>query len=409
MTKVLDIAYGEKKEEAYNIRTAMEEASRCLLCYDAPCSEACPAKTDPGKFIRSLRFKNFKGAVETIRENNPFGGSCSLICPHAKLCEQACSRTGIDKPINIGKLQEFAVNQEKIHNMKVYEKPENTNGKRILCIGSGPASLTCASVLAREGYEVEVFEAEAKPGGILTYGINPSRISQEIVDYDISLIEELGVKIICNRKVTLDELEDLKDKYDAIHIGVGLTESKIIADEKVNTELEGVEVALAFLKSARTGEIKNLENENIIVIGGGDVAMDCALTAHQLGANTKIVYRRSIEEAPANIDEISMIQAMGISMITEFTPVETIEEEGKLKKIKFESRDKISNMELKADRMIFAIGQKRAKDFKDFKVEDKVFASGDIANGGDTVVEAVAEGKEVAKEIMNYIDCKEDK
>ena len=170
-----------------------------------------------------------------------------------------------------------------------------------------------------------------------------------------------------------------------------------------------MEVALAFLKSARTGEIKNLENENIIVIGGGDVAMDCALTAHQLGANTKIVYRRSIEEAPANIYEISMIQAMGISMITEFTPVETIEEEGKLKKIKFESRDKISNMELKADRMIFAIGQKRAKDFKDFKVEDKVFASGDIANGGDTVVEAVAEGKEVAKEIMNYIDCKEDK
>ena len=330
MTKVLNIAYEEKREEAYNIRTAMEEASRCLLCYDAPCSEACPAKTDPGKFIRSIRFRNFKGAAETIRENNPFGGSCSLICPHAKLCEEACSRTGIDKPINIGKLQEFAVEQERIHNMKVYKKPAKTNGKKVACIGSGPASLTCASVLAREGYEVDVFEAEERPGGILTYGINPSRIDQEIVDYDISLIEELGVNIICNRRISIEELEDLKQKYDAIHVGIGLTESKIIADENININLEGIDAALKFLKQARTGELKSLKGENVIIIGGGDVAMDCALTAHQLGANTKVVYRRSIEEAPANIDELSIVQAMGIPIITEFSPVETIADGNRL-------------------------------------------------------------------------------
>lgn len=409
MTKVLDITYGMKKEEAYNIRTAMEEASRCLLCYDAPCSEACPAKTDPGKFIRSITFRNFKGAAETIRENNPFGGSCSLICPHAKLCEEACSRTGIDKPINIGKLQEFAVDQERIHDMKVYNKPEKTNGKKAVCIGSGPASLTCASVLAREGYEVDVFEAEERPGGILTYGINPSRIDQEIVDYDISLIEDLGVNIVCNKRISGEELESLKQEYDVIHVGVGLTESKIITDEKVDTNLEGVDTALKFLKEARTGQLKSLKGENVLIVGGGDVAMDCALTAHQLGANTKVIYRRSIEEAPANIDELSMVQAMGISVITEFSPAETMADGNKLVSVKFNSRDKLSNMELKASRLVFAIGQKRAEDFEGFIDSEGVFSSGDIKNDGDTVVQAVAEGKEVALEMIEYINAKEER
>jgi len=409
MTKVLNVAYGEKKEEAYNIRTAMEEASRCLLCYDAPCSESCPAKTDPGKFIRSIRFRNFKGAAETIRVNNPFGGSCSLICPHAKLCEEACSRTGIDEPINIGKLQEFAVEQEKIHNMKVYKRPEKTNGKKIACIGSGPASLTCASVLAREGYGVDVFEAEERPGGILTYGINPSRLEQEIVDYDIGLIEELGVNIVCNKRISMDELEELKEYYDAIHVGVGLTESKIIEGDKLDTNLQGVETALKFLKEARIGKLKSLKGENVIIIGGGDVAMDCALTAHQLGGNTKIVYRRSIEEAPANIEELNMVQAMGIPIITEFAPAETLGNGNKLDSVKFDSRDKVSKLELKTSRLIFAIGQKRAKDFEDFVELEGVFSSGDIKNQGDTVVQAVAEGKEVAFKMIEYINAKEEK
>ncbi|HEY4543968.1 MAG TPA: FAD-dependent oxidoreductase [Tissierellaceae bacterium] len=409
MTKVLDLAYGEKKEDSYNIRTAMEEASRCLLCYDAPCSEACPAKTDPGKFIRSLRFKNVKGAAETIRENNPLGGSCSLICPHAKLCEEACSRSGIDKPIQIGKLQEYAVEQERIHNMQIVKKPEITNGKKVACIGSGPASLTCASVLAREGYEVVVFEKEEKPGGILTYGINPSRIDQDIVDYDISLIENQGVKIICNKNITREDLEKMKLEYDAIHVGVGLGESNIIASDEIDIDLEGVNAALEFLKDARTGKIKSLENEDILIIGGGDVAMDCALTAHQLGANTKIVYRRSISEAPANIEELRMVQDMGIAIITEFSPLKTIEEDSKLSKVMFKSRDNLSEMTLKADKLIFAIGQKRDNEYLDFKENENIFASGDLVNDGATVVQAVKEGKEVAKDIMKYISQKEDK
>ncbi len=407
MTKVLDVEYGKPIEESYNIRTAMEEATRCLLCYDAPCSKACPAETDPAKFIRSVRFKNIKGAAVTIRENNPLGGSCSLICPHGNLCEEACSRTDIDKPIKIGKLQEFVVDQEKLYEMEIYETPEVTKKEKIACIGSGPASLSCASLLAREGYEVVIYEAEEKPGGILTYGINPSRLSQEIVDYDISLIEDLGVEIKCNSRIGKEELEKIKREYDAVHIGVGLSESRIIASDDVDLNLEGIESALNFLKDARTGNLESIEGEDILVIGGGDVAMDCALTAHQLGANTKVVYRRSIEESPANSEELSVIQEMGISIVTEFEPAASIGEDGRLKGVKFTSRDGFSEMTLKADKLVFAIGQKKSEDYENLELEKGLFSSGDFMNDGATVVQAVAEGKEVAADIMEYL--KEEK
>lgn len=403
MSQVLNIAYGEKKNSSYNARMAMEEASRCLLCHDAPCSKACPAGTDPGKFIRSLRFRNVKGAAETIRTNNPFGGSCSTICPHAKLCEEACSRCGIDKAINIGKLQEYAVKNEMLFNMEVCKKPETTNGKHVLCIGAGPASLTVAATLAKEGYEVDVFESKAKAGGILTYGINPSRIEQEMVDFDIELIEKLGVNIVCNKEIKKEDLKDLSKKYDAVHVGVGLSASKIIAGENFNTELEGVESAITFLEDARTKKITDLKDKNIIVIGGGDVAMDCAMTASQLGASTRVVYRRSISEAPANIEELQTVEAMGISITTEFSPEETVADNNKLKAVKFTSRDGFSNMELKADMIIFAIGQKASDDYMNFSEAEGIFASGDISNGGKTVVHAVAEGKETAARMIKYM------
>lgn len=131
MAKVNKLAYGEQNVQDYNIRTAIEEASRCLLCEDPPCSKECPAKTDPGKFIRSIRFKNIKGAAEVIRSNNILGACCAMICPHEDLCEKACSRTGIDKPINIGKLQKFAMDQEKLFNLKVLKAPKKKEKKEL--------------------------------------------------------------------------------------------------------------------------------------------------------------------------------------------------------------------------------------------------------------------------------------
>ena len=140
MSKITKKEYGEEMEKGFNLRTAMEEASRCLLCHDSPCSKGCPAGTDPGKFIRSLRFRNIKGAAETVRENNPLAGCCAQVCPYGKMCEQACSRTGIDKPIEIGKIQRFLVEEEKNQGME-FLKAAEPKKEKIACVGAGPASL----------------------------------------------------------------------------------------------------------------------------------------------------------------------------------------------------------------------------------------------------------------------------
>jgi len=411
MSKVLDLKYKESLTEKFNTRAAMEEASRCLLCHDAPCSKSCPAETDPRSFIQSIRFKNVKGAAETIRTHNVLGGSCSLICPHDKLCEGACSRTGIDKPIKIGKLQEFAVDQEKLFNMEILKSPVEKKDQKVACIGSGPASLTCAAELALKGYDVTVFEAEDKIGGILTYGINPSRINRELVDYDIEIIKSLGVNFVMNKKIDGKKgIEELKDDFDAVHVGVGLSESKKVDESNIDYSVTGVRSALEFLKDARESDGKVDIGDYVVVIGGGDVAMDCAITAKQIGAkNVSIVYRRSIAEAPANIDELDIVQKMGVSIITPFRPEKTISEGGKLVGLNFKSRDEYSELNLKADTLVVAIGQEVSSEFKGFEVEDGVFASGDLINTGDTVVQAVAEGKVAASEIEKYLSKKEVK
>ena len=248
MSKVIKKAYAEEMKQGYNLRTAMEEASRCLLCHDAPCSKSCPAKTDPAKFIRSLRFRNIKGAAETIRENNPLAGCCAEVCPYGQLCEQACSRTGIDKPIEIGKLQKFLVEMEKREGMEFLHVEEKRDGK-IACVGAGPASLACARELALFGYDVTIYEANEKAGGVLTYGIVPSRLPQEVVDFDIATIEKLGVTFKFNETIDAARLEELKAEYDAVFVGTGLWKSKVI--DIPGKDLDGVVSAIDFLKDAR--------------------------------------------------------------------------------------------------------------------------------------------------------------
>ena len=193
MSKVVKANYTAEAVAGFNHRTAMEEAARCLLCHDAPCSQGCPAGTNPAKFIRSIRFRNVKGAAETIRENNILGGTCARVCPYDRLCEEACSRCGIDKPIQIGKLQRYAIEQEELFGMKTLEAPAEKKGN-VACVGAGHASLACAAELAKAGYAVTIIEREAKAGGVLTYGIVPSRLPQSVVDHDIAQVEGLGVK-----------------------------------------------------------------------------------------------------------------------------------------------------------------------------------------------------------------------
>lgn len=417
--------YLDEAVHGYNLKTAMEEAARCVLCYDAPCSKGCPADTKPADFIRSIRFRNIKGAAATIREANALGGCTAKVCPYDRLCEEACSRTGIDRPIQIGRLQAFAVAMEKEYDMKVLEVPEATKEK-VACIGAGPASLACAQRLALQGYKVTIFEEFDKPGGVLTYGIIPSRLPQDVVDFDIQKVKDLGVEFVLNKKVGRDiSISQLKEQgFKAIFIGTGLWKSKAL-DIK-GKDLSGVTSAVEFLKKARSSMGQMKVKGDVVVIGGGDVAMDCAATAKLLGADkVTIVYRRTIEEAPADIAELEYVQALGIGISTKFKPQEIIGEDGKVKGFLAEGTDGFSQLKLKADHVIFAIGQeaenmKEIADIslnengtiacdlnKGFTNEEGIFAAGDIVNGGKTVVEAVAAGKSVAESIISYLSKKE--
>lgn len=397
MSKTKIVPYAQEMEKGYDLRRAMEEASRCLLCQDAPCSQGCPAGTDPAKFIRSLRFRNIWGAAETIRENNPLAGCCANVCPYDNMCEKACSRSGIDKPINIGKLQRFLVEQEKEEGMN-FMKPTATIGKKVACIGAGPSSLACARELALQGFDVTVFEANEKAGGMLTYGILPSRLPQEVVDFDLETIKQAGVKFEFNHKVSADELEKMKEEYDAVYVGVGLWKSKTV--EIPGKDLDGVIDAIAFLKGARSNAADFKLGENVVVIGGGDVAMDCVSTAKQKGATATIVYRRTIEEAPANMEEVTSVQNMGVPFFTQFAPVEIVGENGKVTGLKAEGRDGYSSLLIKADQIVFAIGQELVDEFASLKAGNGIYMGGDMLYGrGRTVVEAVADGKKMAASI----------
>ena len=417
MSKVVKSTYLAEAVAGFTPRTAMEEAARCLLCYDAPCSQACPAGTDPAKFIRSIRFRNVKGAAETIRENNVMGGTCAYVCPYDRLCEGACSRCGIDKPIQIGKLQRYAIEQEKALGMKTLSAPAEKKAAKVACIGAGPASLACAAMLAQEGYEVTIYEAEAKAGGVLTYGITPSRLPQEVVDHDVKQVEDLGVKFVFNTKVGKDvKVEDLQKEYAAIFVGAGLWQAKL--PEVPGTDKAGVVTAVDFLKAARTSGGTYNPGKKVVVIGGGNVAMDCAVTAKLLGAETALVYRRTIEEAPAEMAEIQHIVDLGVSITTNFAPAEVLGGD-KVEAMKFKGRDGVSEAAIACDTVVFAIGQ-AAEDMTavaPVAVNDKglivvagsktnvagIFAAGDVAHGGKTVVEAVAAGKIAAIEIMDYL------
>jgi len=430
LSKVITSGYTAEATAGFDHRTAIEEASRCLLCHDAPCSRDCPAGTNPGDFIRAIRFRNVKGAAEIIRENNVMGGSCARVCPYDKLCEGACSRTGIDRPIEIGKLQRYAVEQEKVFGMKTLKAPRGKKKGNIACIGAGPASLACAAELAKAGCAVTVFEREEKAGGVLTYGITPARLPQKVVDWDIASLRGLGIKFEYGKDIGKDKGKKAttqsllkKDGFDAVFIGAGLWKSGLPGVP--GEDLKNVLTAVDFLKQARTkGGFAAMKGKKVVIIGGGDVAMDCATTAKLSGAaDVHIWYRRTVAEAPANIDEIQYALSLGITIATNFAP-KAFTGKGKVEFAEFKGRDGKSEAKVACDYVVLAIGQ-QAEDMsavccenlalankgcvaaKKGKTNMKgVFAAGDIVNGGNTVVEAVAEGKEAAASILAYLNRK---
>jgi len=434
--------FTDEMEGGLTLTLATEEATRCLLCFDAPCSQACPAGTDPGAFIRKLRFRNVTGAIRTIKTNNPFGWTCGAVCPTAQLCELACSRTQIDRPIQIGKIQRFIVEHGWNMGFSPIKKQAAAKGK-IAVVGSGPAGLTCARELALSGYEVTVFEKKGLPGGNLRYGIPPFRLSEKGVEREINEIAALGVTIKTNTPIEgKDGLEKLKDQgFKAVFLSPGLWRPIRLGIEGSN--LDGVMSATDFLGTLRGPDSDALaakvKGKTVAVIGGGSVAMDTAQWAKKLGAkDIYVLYRRSYTEMPA--EEKEKIQALndGIHFLILTQPVK-YNGNGTLKSIVCR-RTRLggpddsgrrrpeevpgSDFEMSFDMAIEALATQPEAELKDFEgitwngalvsAEGEslrtslpyVYAGGDIVRGPALVVEAVADGKRAAEAIVNHLEGK---
>lgn len=396
----------EKEAPSYTMTTVMEEAARCLLCHDAPCSKACPAGTDPARFIRSVRFRNLKGAAETIRENNAMGAICARVCPTEKYCELACSRTGIDCPIDIGGIQRFVTDYEEQEKMDILRKGDS-NGLSIAIVGSGPAGLQTAATLLQKGYAVDIYEKNEKAGGYLRYGIPEYRLPDEIVDVEINRIVNLGAEI--KYSVTIGEdvtMADLKADHDAVVVAVGASEAKMLPMFEGNPYVETAVDFLARVKEAK-GDIDNIP-ASAVVVGGGDVAMDVATTLKRLDVKnvTDLVYEE-FDEFKASKKELDATQKAGVTIVDGYVPTDV---DGNT--VTFKHRHLDSEMTIKTDLIILAVGQQVNTDnlgvdtdhgevqHSGYKTDDeKVFFTGDIAQGDKTVVWAVRKGKEVAEEI----------
>ncbi|STX18567.1 FAD-dependent oxidoreductase [Levilactobacillus brevis] len=406
----------EKEATGYTMTTVMEEAARCLLCHDAPCSKACPAGTDPARFIRSVRFNNVKGAAETIRENNALGAICARVCPTEKYCELACSRTNIDCPIDIGGIQRYVTDFEQAAKMDILKKG-SSNGKHIAIIGSGPAGLQVATTLLTKGYAVDIYEKSEKAGGYLTYGIPEYRLPTDIVEYEIKRIINLGANIHYNTTVGEDiMMADLKATNDAVVVAVGASESKMLPMFADNPNVETAVDFLARVKETK-GNISDVPN-SAVVVGGGDVAMDVATTLRRLDVQTVTdVAYEEFSEFKASKKELKGTRKAGVTILDGYIPTRVSNNE-----VTFNHRHIDSELKIKADKIILAVGQRvnttnlnidinnhQEVPYAGYRTADpKVFVTGDIAQGDKTVVWAVRKGKDVAEQIDQLLTRDED-
>ena len=304
----------------YNKEEAMEEASRCLTCKNAKCVRGCPVAIDVPGFVGQVKEGNFEEAAKVIARSSALPAVCGRVCPQESQCEGQCVRGIKGEPVSIGKLERFVADWSR-ENGFVPAKPEQTNGKKVAVVGSGPAGLTCAGDLAKMGYEVTIFEALHEPGGVLLYGIPEFRLPKEaVVKPEIENVKKLGVTIetnvIIGKSVTVDQLLG-EEGFDAVFIGsgAGLPMFMGIPGENAN----GVFSANEYL--TRSNLMKAFRDDydtpiaagkKVAVVGGGNVAMDAARTALRLGADVHIVYRRSESELPARVEEVHHAKEEGI-------------------------------------------------------------------------------------------------
>lgn len=319
----------------YNKEEAMAEAERCLNCKNAKCIAGCPVAIDIPAFIEEVKKGELEEAARVIAKASALPAVCGRVCPQETQCEGQCIRGIKGEPVSIGKLERFVADWSREHGF-VPEAPEKTNGKKVAVIGSGPCGLTCAGDLAKLGYEVTIFEALHEPGGVLTYGIPEFRLPKEgVVQPEIENVKKLGVKletnVIIGKSVTIDELME-EEGFQAVFIGsgAGLPKFMGIPGENANGVFSANEYLTRsnLMKAFRDDyDTPLMIGKKVVVVGGGNVAMDAARTALRLGAEVHIVYRRSEKELPARAEEVHHAKEEGIRFNLLTNPVEILTDE----------------------------------------------------------------------------------
>ncbi len=315
----------------YDEAVAIDEAKRCLNCVNMPCVAGCPVKIHIPEFIAKIKQGDFEGAYQVILKSSSLPAVCGRVCPQETQCESKCVRGIKGEPVGIGRLERFVADWHNAHSNEA-TKCEKSNGKKVAIIGSGPAGLTCAGDLAKKGYDVTVFEALHKAGGVLVYGIPEFRLPKAIVQKEVDNLKKMGVKletnIVIGKTITIDELFEMGFKAVFVGSGAGLPRFMGIPGENLN----GVYSANEFLtRSNLMGAYKQtattpiMKGGKVAVVGGGNVAMDAARTALRLGAEkVYIVYRRSMEELPARAEEVEHAIEEGVEFKLLTNPVEVL-------------------------------------------------------------------------------------
>jgi dihydropyrimidine dehydrogenase (NAD+) subunit PreT len=419
---------------------ALFEANRCLYCYDAPCTQACPTHIDVPAFIKKIATGNLTGSARVIFDANPIGATCARVCPVEVLCEGACvEKTLMQKPIEIGRLQRYATDHVLSRSRDVL-RAGAPNGRSVGIVGSGPAGLSCATYLARLGYAVTIYERKPLAGGLDTYGMAEYKMTQRVSQEEVAQVARLGVEIRTNTEVGRDvAFDELTSRHDAVFLGVGLgaTRSLGIPGE----ELEGVYDALDFIERIKSRDWPTVPvGRTVAVVGAGNTAVDAVTQARRLGAERVLmIYRRTAAEMPAYQYEFELAKQDAVEFWWQTAPVAVLANGGgrvgALRCVRTEMVEageglprharviEGSEFDIPADVVIKATGQGKRLEWltKTAGVETdgagrvvvyaetmqtsnpQIFAGGDCVNGGREAVDAAQMGKLAAQGIHEHL------